>query len=167
DALAAAPLAARQGWPLYLAHPGTGLQAATKAAMGDIDQVVILGGDAVVTPATETYLKGRFGADNVERLGGGNRYATAVAVAEYAVGRGHVWNLVGVTTGDNFPDALAGGIVQGKAGSVMLLTGSDVLSTPTSAALVSHKSSISTVTFFGGAGAVSPAVRTAVGNALK
>ncbi|MDZ4179720.1 MAG: cell wall-binding repeat-containing protein [Coriobacteriia bacterium] len=167
DALAAAPLAARQGWPLYLAHPGSGLSAATKAAMGDVDRVVILGGDAVVTPATETYLKGRFGADNVERLGGGNRYATAVAVAEYAVGRGHVWNLVGVTTGDNFPDALAGGIVQGKAGSVMLLTGSDVLSTPTSAALVSHKSSISTVTFFGGAGAVSPAVRTAVGNALK
>jgi hypothetical protein len=78
-----------------------------------------------------------------------------------------VWNLVGMTTGDNFPDALAGGVLQGKMNSVMLLTRSDVLSTPTSAALVAHKSSISTVTFFGGVGAVSPAVRTAVGNVLK
>ncbi|MDZ4180561.1 MAG: cell wall-binding repeat-containing protein, partial [Coriobacteriia bacterium] len=89
-------------------------------------------------------------------------------IAKYAVDtHGHIWNIVGITTGENFPDALAGGIVQGKAGSVMLLTTPTVLQADTKNTLVSNKSKITTVTFFGGTGAVSTGVRTAVGNAIK
>jgi putative cell wall-binding protein len=168
DALAAAPLAAAQGWPLYLANPTTGLSAATKTAMAGVTNVLILGGDAVVPPATETYLINMYGSGSVDRLAGENRYETAVDVATYAVNvAGHAWDGVGVTTGLNFPDALAGGVLQGKTGSVMLLTTPTVLQTNTASALAAHKAQITTVTFFGGTNAVTQIVRDAVANAIR
>jgi len=163
DALAAAPLAAAGGWPLFLANPATGLTPASKVAMTGVERVLVLGGEAVVKPETEAYLETRFGRDAVTRLAGHNRYTTAVTVAMHAVANeGHVWNRVGITTGANFPDALAGGVVQGKAGSVMLLTTPDTLSNCTALALEANKDAIQTVTFFGGDRAVSPTVRAAV-----
>lgn len=168
DALAAAPLAAAKGWPLYLADPATGLTAGTKAAMAGVDRALVLGGEAVVSGPVEAELKAMFGEGSVERVDGPNRYATAVAVAGYGVKHaGLHWGLVGITTGENFPDALAGGVVQGKAGSVMLLTRSYVLETATASAIKGNKGDIDTVTYFGGANAVSPTVREAVANALK
>ncbi len=168
DALAAAPLAAAEGWPLFLANPATGLTSASKAAMGRVDRVFVLGGEAVVKPETESYLVGRFGDDKVKRLAGVDRYETAVVVANHAVTKeGHVWDRVGITTGENFPDALAGGVVQGKAGSVMLLTNTATLNTRTAQALSANKGSIDTVTFFGGTGAVSADVRAAVAGVLQ
>ncbi|MDP2401736.1 MAG: cell wall-binding repeat-containing protein, partial [Actinomycetota bacterium] len=167
DALAAAPLAAAKGWPLYLADPKTGLSSASKTAMAGVSDVVILGGTGAVSASTKTYLDGRF-PGKVTRLDGTNRYQTAAKIAKYAVDtHGHTWNRVGITTGENFPDALAGGIVQGKAGSVMLLTTPTVLQADTKNTLVTNKSKITTVTFFGGTGAVSTSVRTAVSNAIK
>jgi glutamate-1-semialdehyde aminotransferase len=47
-------------------------------------------------------------------------------------------------------------------GSVMLLTTPTSLHTDTATALETHAGAIDTVTFFGGTGAVSTAVRTAV-----
>ncbi|MBS3974932.1 MAG: cell wall-binding repeat-containing protein, partial [Actinobacteria bacterium] len=168
DALAAAPLAAANKWPIYLAHPRTGLSAATRAAMNGVTDVVILGGTGVVSLATENYLDGRFGANRVERLHGRDRYKTAVAISSWAVANaGHTWNRVGITNSRNFPDALAGGVLQGKAGSVMLLTPSASLNPDTKAALEANRAAIDTVTFFGGAGAVSPAVRAEVLRALE
>jgi putative cell wall-binding protein len=167
DALAAAPLAAAKGWPLYLADPTAGLSAASKTAMDGVSDVVILGGTGAVSAPTKAYLDGRF-PGKVTRLDGDNRYQTAAKIAKYAVDtHGHVWNFVGITTGENFPDALAGGIVQGKAGSVMLLTTPTVLQADTKNTLVANKSGITTVTFYGGTNAVSASVRTAVSNAIK
>ena len=67
----------------------------------------------------------------------------------------------GITTGQRFPDALAGGVLQAKVGSVMLLTSSAVLSPATQTLLQNNKAAISNVTFFGGTGVVSDAIRTA------
>lgn len=168
DALAAAPLAAAKGWPLYLSDPASGLSVDTKSAMAGVTDVHILGGSGVVSGATESYLNDRFGDSQVNRLSGSGRYETAVKVADFAVNTcGHEWNRVGVTTGANFPDALAGGVVQGKAQSVMLLTPPDSLDPYAAAALRTHKSAISSVTFYGGTGAVSDGVRTAVSKALE
>ncbi len=168
DALAAAPLAAAKHWPLYLAHPTRGITAGTQAAMAGVTDVLVLGGTAVVSQPVEDYLKTTYGNAKVRRLAGANRYATAVEVATYGVqNAGLGWNRVGIATGENFPDALAGGVLQGKQGSVMLLTRSTALSTPTRDALVANKGVIDSVTFFGGANAVSDAVRTEVANALK
>lgn len=167
DALAAAPLAAAQGWPLYLADPKTGLSADSKAAMADVSSVLILGGTTVVSPATETYLTDTYGAEAVNRLAGGDRYKTAIAIATFAVEEaGHMWDRVGITTGANFPDALAGGVLQGRTGSVMLLTKSYELNVDVEATLSANKFDIETVTFFGGMNAVQQTVRDAVADAL-
>jgi|GEM_PF-6215177 len=168
DALAAAPLAAAQGWPLYLAHPASGLSEATKAALAGATDVLVLGGEAVVTPATKIYLDTTLGSAHVTRLAGNDRYKTAVAVATYAVAQaGHTWNSVGITTGQNFPDALAGGVLQGVTGSVMLLTPSTTLSADAAAALAANKDCITSVTVYGGGSAVSDVVRAAVASALQ
>ncbi|MDO8879599.1 MAG: cell wall-binding repeat-containing protein [Coriobacteriia bacterium] len=167
DALAAAPLAARQHWPLFLAHPVTGLSAGTKAAMADVTDAIVLGGTAAVSSVTATQLATEL-SGTVERLWGEDRYATAVAVATYAVDeQGHDWDRVGITTGMNFPDALAGGVAQGKMNSVMLLTRPTLLDAYTAAALAAHKAEIDSVTFFGGANAVTQGVRDEVAAVLE
>ncbi|MBN2848486.1 MAG: cell wall-binding repeat-containing protein [Coriobacteriia bacterium] len=168
DALAAAPLAAAQGWPLYLAHPASGLSDVTKAAMAGVTDALVLGGEAVVTPVTKSYLEEALGPSHVTRLAGSDRYKTSVTVATYAVTRaGHTWDGVGITTGQNFPDALAGGVLQSVSGSVMLLTPSTALSADAAAALAANKGCITSVTFYGGASAVSDVVRAAVVSALQ
>ncbi len=167
DSLAAAPIAVSQGWPLLLAHPTKGLSnAAKQLVLPDVSDVVILGGTGAVSSATEQYLVNRYGRARVDRISGTSRYDTAAAVANYAVKSGamnwnHRWNRVGITTGANFPDALAGGVLQGRRGSVMLLTESARLSPAARSALVANSGQISVVTFFGGAGAVSQPVRSA------
>jgi hypothetical protein len=74
----------------------------------------------------------------------------------------HTWDRVGIATGENYPDALAGGVLQGKVGSVMVLTLPTSLRSETAAALSTNADTIDTVTFFGGTNAVSTAVRTEV-----
>lgn len=168
DALAAAPLAASRVWPLYLADPRAGLSADTKAAMAGVSNVIILGGTSAVTEGTEVYLEGRFTDARVDRIAGSNRYQTAAKVATHGVGvAGLAWERVGIATGTNYPDALAGGVLQGKVGAVMLLTRPDVLSPEASAVLKANKGAIDTVTFFGGSGAVSADVRLSVTNVLR
>jgi uncharacterized surface protein with fasciclin (FAS1) repeats/putative cell wall-binding protein len=171
DAIAAAPLASGKIWPLFLAHPTSGLSVATKAVMAanGVEEAVILGGTGAVSSAVQADLVILLGStDDVTRLGGLTRYDTAVEIAEYAVHKqGFMWNRVGITTGQDFPDALAGGVLQGKVGSVMLLTTPTSLHPSTAAALTMHKDEITTVTYFGGTGAVSQAVRNAIALILQ
>ncbi|MDZ4166682.1 MAG: cell wall-binding repeat-containing protein, partial [Coriobacteriia bacterium] len=115
-----------------------------------------------VSSVTETQLAAVL-PGTVDRLWGDDRYATAVAVATYAVDQqGHDWDRVGITTGMNFPDALAGGVAQGKMNSVMLLTRPALLDAHTAAALSVHRAEIDSVTFFGGVNAVTQSVRDAI-----
>jgi putative cell wall-binding protein len=133
--------------------------------MADVTRVRVLGGTGAVSPATYSYLSTRFGAGNVARLAGLTRYDTAVAIANWGVSdAGLGWDRVGIATGQDYPDALAGGVLQGKVGSVMLLTLPTTLHASTATALETNAGAIHTVTFFGGTGAVSIAVRTAVLN---
>jgi putative cell wall-binding protein len=171
DAIAAAPLAAGKIWQLFLAHPTSGLSAATKAVMADngVEKAVILGGTGAVSTAVQADLVMLLGsAADVTRLGGLTRYDTAVVIAKYAVDeQGFMWDRVGITTGENYPDALTGGVLQGKVGSVMLLTTPTSLHPAAAAALDMHKDEIGTVTYFGGTLAVSQAVRNAIALILQ
>lgn len=168
DAVAAAPLAAGKKWPLFLVHPATGIGAGTWAAMSDVDGAVILGGKAAVSTAVAKSLKDAPGVANVDRLGGDDRYETAAKIAKYGVDEaGLGWNLVAITTGEDFPDALAGGVLQGNVGSVMLLTRRTALHAETRRALADNSDAITTVTFLGGLDAVNESVRTAVKAAAK
>lgn len=168
DALGASPLAAAQGWPIYLVNPTTGADAALVTAMqsAGVDKILPLGGTAVISAAIENNLKAQLPCTST-RLSGANRYATALAVAEYGVTEaGMVWNRVAIATGQNFPDALAGGVLQGNSNSVMLLTQSTVLYPDIATTLAANKSKIWEVRFLGGTSAVSAAVRASVTNAL-
>jgi putative cell wall-binding protein len=170
DALAAAPIAAKRRWPILLSNPATGLSDSTKAVMGPVTYAAILGGPAAVPTSVEAYLTDTLGDEGSgwERIKGANRYATAVALAEWGKSVGALeWDGVGITTGEAFPDALAGGLLQAKRPAPMLLTSPAALSAETQAALVEHRAKIDNVTFFGGMNAVSVAVRTAVTQAIK
>ncbi len=168
DALAATPLSVATRRPIFLVGP-QGLAPSTWDAMQScgVDEVVVLGGTAAVSTAVENELAGRFGASEVHRLAGANRYATAVDVATYGVSRfGLSWDGLAIATGTGFPDALAGGVMQGLADSVMLLTTGTELHSATRACIETHRAAIDNVSFLGGMSAVSEAVRSQVGAAL-
>ncbi|MHB8740214.1 MAG: cell wall-binding repeat-containing protein, partial [Coriobacteriia bacterium] len=170
DALGASPIAAAKGWPIYLVHPNPSNHDALVATM-DADGVtsaLILGGTGVVPATLETKLDAAFGGAEVDRLFGANRYTTAVAVATYGVDTaGLAWNRTAIATGEDFPDALSGGALQGASGSVMLLAYPGYLHTEVGTALTAHNATISEVRFLGGIGAVPQIIRDAVVQALQ
>jgi len=165
DALAASPLAAYKSWPIYLVDKTKPLQTTTRQAMqaAGVTDLAILGGTAVVPTGIEDSLKSYFGTARVARLAGSTRYETGCIVADYGVTHaGLYWNGVAIATGQNFPDALAGGVLQGRDGSVMLLTPSASLDPFVTAKLEAKKSQIEEVKYLGGLNAVSLTVRSAV-----
>jgi len=107
-------------------------------------------------------------AFDVTRLEGANRYATARSIAEYGVASaGLNWRCVAIATGENFPDALSGGVLQGRDGGVLLLTPSAAIAPECEAALVAHRASVSEVRYLGSDAAVRDTVRAAVQAALE
>jgi putative cell wall-binding protein len=169
DALAGSPLAAAGPWPILLS-PDTGPTAATQQVADDISvsKVIILGGEGVVTPATMDTLEAKYGAGNVERLAGPTRYETAWEVARYGVDEaGLAWDGLAIATGENFPDALSGGALQGQSGSVMALTLTAQLPPVVANGLGEQRDFIEQARFLGGTGAVSQAVRDQVAGILK
>ena len=170
DALGASALAAAKGWPIYLARPDAASHSVLVDTMdGDgVTSVLILGGTGVVPAPLETRLIEAFGEAEVVRLHGGNRYETAVAVATYGVTQaGLGWDHLAIATGEDFPDALAGGALQGASGSVMLLVHPGSLHGSVQGALSANRASITEVRFLGGTGVVPAAIRAQVVQLLQ
>jgi len=166
DALGASPLAAAKGWPIYLANPNQGNNAGLIATMraAGVTDAILLGGTNVVADSIRLAL----GATFQTRLSGANRYDTAVKVAAYGVANaGLAWDKVAIATGQNFPDALAGGVLQGSHGSVLLLTPTASLNDGVAAVLSTNKASIFEVRFLGSTAAVSQTARNQVTNILQ
>lgn len=165
DALAASPIAAANGWPVYLSG-AAGISDDTVAAMtsAGVSDCIVLGNEAAVPAGTVMVLDAAFSA---VRISGADRYQTAARIAEYGVTDGGMsWDGVAITTGEQFPDALAGGAAQGNSGSVMLLSRTASLPTNTRSAILANSGSIHEVRFLGGLTALSQAVRDAVMAAL-
>ena len=163
DATTASAVAAAQKWPVFLSRT-TGLSASTRSAMTAIgvNHVVILGGTAAVSSATEASLA----AYNPGRVGGADKYATSANVALFAVQwAGFKWDFAGLATGENFPDALVGGVLQGKDKSVMLLTRTSTLSSPAAAVLRINRGTIGTIRLYGSV--ATTGMRNQVTNALR
>lgn len=168
DALGASPLATASGWPIYLARPASTADGALMRAMraDGVSSITVLGGTGAVSPETFRALRSIDGG--ALRVSGANRYETALKVAEYGVSKhGLRWDGFALTTGEDFPDALAGGVMQGRAGSVMLLTNPTTLHAQVRRALVRHRADIASVRFLGGAGAVSTQTRSQTLEALR
>ncbi len=170
DALGASPLAAAKGWPIYLLAPQTSTHDALVAAMeaDGVSRVLVLGGTGVVPASFESKLEAAFTDTRVDRLAGSDRYTTALAVARYgAASAGLAWDHLAVATGADFPDALAGGALQGADRSVMLLAAPTGLNAEVRAELTAQKASITEVRFLGGTGAVPQTIRDAVVQAIQ
>lgn len=160
DGLSIAPYAAATKTPVLLSGP-KGLDGQTLAIAKTAQKQYLIGGDVAVPVSVGTQL----GA-TAQRIAGTNRFETSLEVARWSVGKGALkWDGVGVATGRDFPDALTGGAVQGKAGSVLLLA-----AYPNGMAAVdglakvatANPGSIKRVTYYGGLNALPLAMRSAV-----
>ena len=164
DAMCAAPAAAASGTPMFLAG-NEGVAASSLQCMVDlgVTDVVIVGGEGAVPAIAETQLNAKFGDANVQRIGGATRYHTAADMAQWGVDElGLEWDGLALATGQSFPDALTGGVLQGLMGSTLMLTPSYTLHGATEAKLVANKADIPRVKFLGGVAAVGQDVRDEV-----
>lgn len=73
---------------------------------------------------------------------------------------------MGIATGENYPDALAGGVLQAKNGSVMLLTRSNDLSAEPRDQLMANRAAITKLTLYGGLTAITQRTRNQIYRAL-
>lgn len=163
DALSVAPLAYHLAAPVLLT-PRASLDAGAREVLrsAGVTHVVIAGGTGAVAAGVASAVAS-LGDVEVTRLAGADRYGTAALVARYGEAQGWVtptW--VGVATGADFPDALAGGVGCGRMGGVLLLTAPQALSAPTASALRALGPA-GRIAVLGGPHAVSGAVFDALG----
>jgi subtilisin family serine protease len=153
DALAAAARAGVVGGPVLLtrsgAAPGGLLQELVRLDPG---QIIVLGGSAAVSQAVLDEIDRATGDVPVTRLGGEDRFSTAVRVAQLY---GPV-DRVFVASGRDFPDALAGSGRATREGAPVLLVTPDRIPTATARYLAEHAPV--SITLLGGDVAVSTAV---------
>jgi putative cell wall-binding protein len=161
DALDGTPLAVTKNAPILLnsspttATASVGQDRAAQASAVDSENlseiqrvlpkggtVYVLGGSDAISPAVDTELTGL--GYNVQRLGGADRFATAVLIAQFL---GNPSKIL-VATGYNFPDALTAGVAAAKAGAAVLLSAASSPAAATTGYLAAHPSD--TVTTIGG-----------------
>ncbi len=158
DALSASPFATNAKLPILLVRPGDVPPATASAITAlPITSAVITGGQIAVSPAVETAL-GTLGV-TTSREFGNNRYLTALEIADRGVAEGWgAWSTVGVATGVNFPDGLAGGVAVGAKGGVLLLVEANAVPAAVASKLVMEEPNIIELIVFGGPTAISDTV---------
>jgi putative cell wall-binding protein len=161
DALGASSIAAKQNMPILLTLPNA-LVPATANHLPQGAPVYVLGGTGAVSAGVEGAIGTVTGAA-VTRLAGPTRYDTAVAVVEHAVASwGTDLTEVGLSSGADFPDALAAGAGLGTRNQAQLLTLPNQLAAPSETYLRSLVGTTDSVRIFGGPGAVSTHVECRV-----
>jgi subtilisin family serine protease len=107
DALAGVPAAGQDGGPLLLVN-AAGIPPETGAELARLQpqRIVILGGPGAVSADVELALD-QYTTGPVQRRWGLNRWQTAIAISQAGWPAGS--DTLYIATGDNFPDALAGG----------------------------------------------------------
>ncbi|HAS12181.1 MAG TPA: hypothetical protein DCS55_16950 [Acidimicrobiaceae bacterium] len=139
DALAGTPLAVAENAPMLLTYTGE-LDSRVAAELDRVltpgATVFLLGGTAALSDTVEAAVL-QMGYD-VVRYGGGDRYATSVAVAE---GLGNP-TTVFLTTGHSFADGLTAGTAAATVGGAVLLTDGDAMAAPVVAHLAAHPAQV-------------------------
>jgi putative cell wall-binding protein len=156
DALAGGPLAARGGGPLVLVG-ATSIPPATAAELTRLRpaRIVILGGEGAVSSRVADSLVAYQTGGGVERVAGSDRYATAAGISRL-VAPGSGVPVAYVATGENFPDALVGGVAAARRGAPLLLARRTSLPGPTDAEL--QRLAPREIIVLGGAGVVDDTV---------
>ena len=172
DALAVGPVATAMQSPIYLANGDAGITSAiTKPWDGymDVSEVILVGGTSVVPEVVKTQIDAALsGAQTYTRIAGATRYETAALLAEYMVENyGFDWGHTAFAVGTNYPDALAGGPIQGFVNSPLLLTAPGTLPAGTLNVIKDNEAGFYDIRYLGGSGAVSSAVRTQIEAELR
>jgi putative cell wall-binding protein len=176
DALAISPYAYAERAPIFLADPDEGLDAATVQALkdalaaGDITHFIIAGGTGSVPDNIKFQLGYAVGDETVfTRLAGEDRYETSVAVADYTTANTVLgYHQLAVATGEDFPDALAGGAFAGKIGTTLLLVADTAAGRAGIESVVAENSAaIGYGYVLGGPGTVSDSLKTALEEASR
>ncbi|GAA1151586.1 ExeM/NucH family extracellular endonuclease [Ornithinicoccus hortensis] len=155
DALAGAPLAGRDGYPILLVRETEAPDSTQEALEGlSPERIVVLGGTNRISDTVLEQLAPY--ANSVERLSGPTRYETAALIAAEFEPTGAEF----VASGLAFPDALSGAALVGHLGGPLLLTNPAELPGATADALVEREPG--SVTLFGGTAAISTAVEEAI-----
>ncbi|MCG5102647.1 cell wall-binding repeat-containing protein [Oceanobacillus alkalisoli] len=143
DALSVASYAAKEGLPILLTLDDRVAQATGEAVESlGVEETIVVGGEAAISEAVEKALP------DATRLSGKDRYETNIAIAgHFGVDSNHVY----VATGNNFADALTGGVLAAKENSAILLVHHDV---PASVASYMNTKNFESLAIFGGPGAV-------------
>ncbi|WP_206749482.1 cell wall-binding repeat-containing protein [Salinibacterium hongtaonis] len=154
DALSAVPAAASQSAPLLLVASSS----AAPSILAEIrrlapKKIVIVGGTAVITDSVEAELAA---IAPVERMSGGDRYHTSLAVGESVgilkSGRAYV------ATGANFPDAISAAAAAGFQDAPLILVDGTATSVHPDVANALARWGVVDVTIVGGPQAVSDAM---------
>lgn len=155
DALAASAAAAHSRTPIVLTERDV-LPPATLSAIQELapTKIVVVGGTGAVSSQVEQQLKGL--AATVQRISGADRYETSAKVVQYAKS---TWSMpvttLGLSSGADFPDALGAGAALGHSGQLQVMSSGAALAAQTAAYLRTLVGTTSSVTIFGGEGAVS------------
>ncbi|WP_110521293.1 cell wall-binding repeat-containing protein [Alteribacter lacisalsi] len=121
DALAAAPIAAGENFGIILTN---GSLRDGGAALLNGQDAFIVGGEAAVSSQIEAQVQAA--AASTTRLAGANRYGTNAALLQYFYGSGLTTDAVVLTTGGDFPDALAAAPLAAAADLPLALAGSSL-----------------------------------------
>jgi putative cell wall-binding protein len=161
DALSAGALASGAGVPLLLTARDT-LPEPTREALTDLapDRVLIAGGGAAVGDAVLDLVRRALPDAEVIRLSGGDRTATAGAIAEHGYAEGlFAGGRAILARGDSFADALAASALAGFYGVPILLTASPTVLGPGAADLFAERGcTVEDLFVAGGTAAVADAV---------
>ncbi|MGI1659841.1 MAG: cell wall-binding repeat-containing protein [Desulfitobacterium sp.] len=160
DALSAGPLAYAYDAPILLTAPG----ALNEATLNELKRlgskkVFLVGGEAAISQKVADSISNS--GMEIERIKGGSRYDTAVAVAQKLGAKSEVI----LATGSDFPDTLSISALAAKLGIPILLTGKDEL--PKSVQAYLQENAITKTYILGGAGVISTAIEQTVPHPVR
>lgn len=130
DALSASGLIKNYNAEIHLVNRGE-LDSNTIDSLNnnEFKRAIIIGGTTAVSSNIEDQLITKLGSENVERLGGVNRYETSVLVASKVIESSEETTLKAfIATGKDFADALSVAPIAASYGYPIILTPGDALS---------------------------------------
>lgn len=165
DALAAAPIAAANNWGIVLTEKDKLSDAALNFLRGK--KIVILGGDAVVPANIENQILSQNNRENIVRLGGATRFETLANILYYFKDSVKS-DTINVSTGWNFPDALAAAPLSIANKAPLVLVGPTLNSNVESFLFMyAQENNVKQIKTVGGPMAVSEEMKNILSNKVK
>ncbi len=173
DGLAGAAAAAFRHAPLVLlggqaASISPTVDAELRSVVGPDTHILVLGGPASVSAHLFGSLGG-YGAGSITRLGGADRYATAIRVSQDAYPGVPVSGSVFIASGLAFPDALSAAGIAGRLGAPLILVPGNLANLNSFPGILTELSRLgpSQVYIAGGTAAVSAGIASQIATLLS